>query len=539
MDKNAVRVIRSEAAFHALLTKHDAVVVEFFMPWCTVCRDFVPTMAKVAKKMASSAKFARVDTREARTLGRRFQVQCKKPCMYTVFKKGEGEYQIRQQLRADELQKELVGYTGTAVRDLSAVDVRKFTQSRLAAVGSFASKDSTEFRAVLQAASSNIRQEVSFGALVGDLSADDWGDVGRPPALKLYRPFDAEIDGGHVSYNGPWENTSIVEWLQEEKLPLAADWSGELQQKLEALQMPMGVLFLDLPASPRDDDFAEAMAAAQPLKALVSKVAAEFKAKLRVLVASSRNAQLSYIGFLMDDLGLPKGAAPAFGILDWVTGRKFAFKGRTSPQSELTESHLLAFVRAWSNGTATPTFKSEPEPEGESTPSGSDVAVRKLVQSTFSVHVEHAAGDVLLELFSEATKYGTKHKILLRRLELLASALRQIGSATIVTKMDSLKNAELREMYGSGWQYSKYAEFSVFLVRKGQVRSPVRLPAIEGNEGDEVPSETRLLQFVHERGSIPFDLKAATRVLLALKAKEDAEEEHDEHEHGEAGHHEL
>ena len=116
----------------------------------------------------------------------------------------------------------------------------------------------------------------------------------------------------------------------------------------------MGVLFLDLPASPRDDDFAERTEAARPLKALVSKLAAEFKSRLRVLVASARHAQLGYIGFLMEDLGLPKGVSPAFGIVDFANGRKFALD-RKAGQSELSEGRLLDFVRAWANGTLSPT----------------------------------------------------------------------------------------------------------------------------------------------------------------------------------------
>ena len=35
-------------------------------------------------------------------------------------------------------------YTAPAVRDLNAADVRKFAQGRLAAVGSFASKEAAE-----------------------------------------------------------------------------------------------------------------------------------------------------------------------------------------------------------------------------------------------------------------------------------------------------------------------------------------------------------------------------------------------------------
>jgi thiol-disulfide isomerase/thioredoxin len=72
--KHDVPIVRTEAGFNALLADGTPAVVEFFQPWCTHCSSFPPTMAKVAKKMAKKAKFARVDVREARTLGRQYQV---------------------------------------------------------------------------------------------------------------------------------------------------------------------------------------------------------------------------------------------------------------------------------------------------------------------------------------------------------------------------------------------------------------------------------------------------------------------------------
>ncbi len=87
-------------------------------------------------------------------------------------------------MKVDEMVKELTAYMGPAVREVKAGDVRKFVKKpQLAAVGAFGSKDTAEYRAFFDAAKSEMRRELSFGAVVG--SAD--GEVGTAPALKLYR----------------------------------------------------------------------------------------------------------------------------------------------------------------------------------------------------------------------------------------------------------------------------------------------------------------------------------------------------------------
>jgi hypothetical protein len=57
----------------------------------------------------------------------------------------------------------------------------------------------------------------------------------------------------------------------------------------------MGLIFLDLPSPHEDKDEAREKAAA-PIKKLVTQVASEFKAELRVLVASTNQH-----GYMMED----------------------------------------------------------------------------------------------------------------------------------------------------------------------------------------------------------------------------------------------
>jgi len=494
--KHDVPVVRTEAAFNALLDGGVAVV-EFFQPWCTHCTSFPPTMAKVAKKMAKKAKFGRVDVREARKLGRQYQVQCNYTCVYNVFKKEEGIFQVKQLMKVDEMVKELSAYMGPAVRVVKAGEVTKFVKKpHLAAVGAFASKDSSEYRAFFDAAKSELRRELSFGALVGAADAA----LGAAPALKLYRKFDEEVDGGQVTYGGAWANESIVQWLQQEMQPLLSEWKWDAKKSLEDSKAPMGLIFLDLPSPHEDKDEAKEKAAV-PVKKLVTKVAAEFKAKLRVLIAST-----SQHGYMMEDLGLEKGAVPAFGIDDFSTGRKYAL---ASTGAELTEAALRAFVQSWVDGKATPSYKSEAAPADQGS-----ALVRKVVQKTFSAEVEGASGDVLLELH---TDWSAKHKELLPRLQDLAKILRDGKSTVGVATMDSTKNAELKEMHGDAWKYDKYGEFALFLVRKGQVTSPVPLSIAKG---EDAPSVLRLLEFVHQHSSEPkFDLDAAKKALEAIEAE--------------------
>jgi hypothetical protein len=171
-------------------------------------------------------------------------------------------------------------------------------------------------------------------------------------------------------------------------------------------------------------------------------------------------------------------------------------------------------VQSWADGKATPSFKSEPAPAEEA-----DALVRKVVQKTFAAEVEGASGDVLLELH---TDWSAKHKELLPRLEVLSKVLRGVKSTVSIARMDSTKNAELKEMHGESWKYDKYGEFALFYVRKGQVASPA---AFGTTKGESTPTVLKLLEFVHEHSSEPkFDLAAAKQALEALEAAQLKEE---------------
>jgi hypothetical protein len=185
-----------------------------------------------------------------------------------------------------------------------------------------------------------------------------------------------------------------------------------------------------------------------------------------------------------------------------------------STGAELTEAALRTFVQSWADGKATPSYKSEPAPVEEA-----DALVRKVVQKTFAAEVEGASGDVLLELH---TDWSAKHKELLPRLEVLSKVLRGVKSTVSIARMDSTKNAELKEMHGESWKYDKYGEFALFYVRKGQVASPA---AFDTTKGESTPTVLKLLEFVHEHSSEPkFDLAAAKQALEALEAAQLKEE---------------
>jgi thioredoxin 2 len=64
------------AGFEPFLTRTDLpVVVDFWAGWCAPCRSMAPAFASAARKLATSARFAKVDVDRAQELAGRFGIR--------------------------------------------------------------------------------------------------------------------------------------------------------------------------------------------------------------------------------------------------------------------------------------------------------------------------------------------------------------------------------------------------------------------------------------------------------------------------------
>lgn len=105
-----VETITTQEAFNRLIQSNELVIVDFFTPSCTLCKQMFPIIESVAKN-TNNVSFAKLDTLQVPSIAQQFFIQ-KVPCML-AFRNGSlvGRYNTimnEQQLRDTLKQLEIV-----------------------------------------------------------------------------------------------------------------------------------------------------------------------------------------------------------------------------------------------------------------------------------------------------------------------------------------------------------------------------------------------------------------------------------------------
>ncbi|HXH81775.1 MAG TPA: thioredoxin [Candidatus Tectomicrobia bacterium] len=105
MAANAPIITLTEATFDEALHAHDALLVDFWAPWCGPCRALAPVLESLASEYEGRATIAKVNVDEQPALANRFGIRSIPTLL--LFRGGQPAGQVVGAVPAPEIRKRL------------------------------------------------------------------------------------------------------------------------------------------------------------------------------------------------------------------------------------------------------------------------------------------------------------------------------------------------------------------------------------------------------------------------------------------------
>merc|ERR1712046_7451 len=149
-------------------------------------------------------------------------------------------------------------------------------------------------------------------------------------------------------------------------------------------------------------------------------------------------------------MGLAEGETPSFSIQNMTSGVNYV-----APEvgEALTDEAIQKFIESVRAGKAKPAWLSEPIP---AVPTDEN-ALKRVVIKNFDSEVVEAGTDVLVDWHGE----GPKHKALETNLQLAAQSIKDAGVPLKVVQFRDGANADLKLVYGDGYERAKPNDFEL------------------------------------------------------------------------------
>jgi protein disulfide-isomerase A1 len=382
--------------------ENEFVLIEFYAPWCGLCKLLAPEYAKAATTLANLEKpvlIAKVDGDENPQAPSKFGVRGY-PTI-TLFINGQGsKYSGRR------TESEIVSWVSKKVspaQELAALsDVESFkSSSDVVAVGFF-SKSSDELKAFESTA--RVRENVPFGVVEDATVAAEFGV--SAPAVILFKNFD----DGKTVYSGEYDVESIQEFIQGNSVPLVSTFTQENAAKIFGSGIDNHFLYFSHKSAENHESVVDQLRV----------VAQEFRGKIRFtyVPSTTESNAMSYFDLTADHLPAVLVSLGSGGM------KKFCFS------KELTAANIREHVNDFHNGKLKPTLKSEEIPKDN------NGLVIVVVGKNFNDIVLDTSKNVLLEFYAPWCDYCKS----------LAPTYEQLGamfadqSSIVIAKVDATAN---------------------------------------------------------------------------------------------------
>jgi protein disulfide-isomerase A1 len=395
-----VLVLTTES-FKNIVPKEEAILVEFFAPWCGHCKALAPKWEEAATKLKEIAKIASVDCTAENNLCTEYGVRGYPTIK--LFRKGEAsDYSSARETDA------IVSFMKKQVSPpFVAVDedkLEEFSQSDRVVVVAFLNEPQGPDYDAVNVVAHVLRDSFTF-AYVLDTDASSAAKYGASvPSVVLFKKFD---EGKNV-LDGALDQESVLSFVQTNAVPTMDDVGPENYSKYVESGLPLAYLFVG------SDEHRRTYGPA------VEAVAKEFKGKVNFVYLDAAK-----YGGHASNLNL-KQEWPAFGIQHPQLQTKFPF----DQSQTITEDAIRQFVTDFSEGKVLPSLKSEEIPEVQDGP------VFVLVGKNF-LDVVSQPKDVLVEFYAPWCGHCKKLEPIFAE---LGEKLKPYSDKVTIAKMDATAN---------------------------------------------------------------------------------------------------
>jgi len=405
VDEAGVLVL-TDATFDEAVAQNDALLVEFYAPWCGHCKTLAPEYEKAAQTLAdngSAGKLSKVDATANKESAEKHGIKGFPTLKF--FKKGHvSEYNGGR--TAPEIVNWISKKSGAAAKTISNVDDLEAMQEAndVVVLGTFSSMESAGAKGFMALADAD--DMLSYAISTDAAVASSLGVTGDN-VIVLKSFDDKRADYSAAS----WDATAAAEFVAGNSVPLVQTFSQEAAKAIFASPIKTHILFFT-------DKTKEHHA---PTMETVTEIAKDNKGKtLFINVPATEKRVLDYFGFSEDNL--PQLVLAEMGD-DQM--KKFQFT------DELTGAGVRSFIKDFFDGKLAPSLKSEEPAADDQT---TDVVT--LRGKSFADIVLNNNKDVLVEFYAPWCGHCKK----------LAPIFDEVGERMksneniVIAKMDSTAN---------------------------------------------------------------------------------------------------
>eukprot|EP00826_Nyctotherus_ovalis_P039441 TRINITY_DN3795_c0_g1_i6.p1 TRINITY_DN3795_c0_g1~~TRINITY_DN3795_c0_g1_i6.p1 ORF type:complete len:484 (+),score=103.30 TRINITY_DN3795_c0_g1_i6:132-1583(+) len=363
-------IVLTDTNFTETISNNTYVMVNFVVPFCSQCKEFVPEYEKAAKKLkeqGTSFVLASLDAAENMKTAGKYEIDTFPTVKFFV---NGTPIDYNGERKADQVISFIERRSNPVSIELeNKDDIIKVKESKgLRCILGTKKSDTLSFYTVIALT----EEDYKYYHTLPDLLAKVFPGV-REDSVVLLKDFDEGI----VVYSDELEEAKFKQFLRINSLPLVSDMNQKIVHFVFAPNGQQGVfLFRDESASNTkeiDEEFTKAAAELKPLG----------------LIFSTADTKTVWGKRTADALEIDKSCLPLLEVVEMKDSIiRYRHKG------ELKAEVIKQFINNWKEGKAEKFLKSEPEPQENNGP------VYKVVGETFKRDIFNNDDDIMLMFYA-------------------------------------------------------------------------------------------------------------------------------------------